>query len=68
MEQKLNNYFYELRNTTFNMIREKNVDIDLLASELGIDRQTFIDNFTGRIDDFSFYLKTIELLDSWMEG
>ena len=63
--EKLNNLFYELRNTVFNMIREKNVDIDLLALELGTDRQNFIDNFTNRNEDFSFYLKTMELLDSW---
>ena len=63
--EKLNNMFYEIRNAAFNQIREKNIDIDLLAFELGIDRELFIDRFTHIYEDFSFYLKTMELIDSW---
>lgn len=63
--EKLNNMFYEIRNDAFNQIREKNIDIDLLAFELGIDRELFIDRFTRMYEDFSFYLKTMELIDSW---
>ena len=43
----------------------KNVDLDILAFDLGIDRVTFIDKMTEKKGNYSFYLRTIELLENW---
>lgn len=65
MEEKLNNLFYHIRESIFRLIQEKNVDVDILAFDLGISRNTFIENFNKRIDDFTFYLQTLSLLENW---
>lgn len=62
---ELDNLFDNIRHTVFELIEQKNVDIDILAFDLGIDRKTFINNFMHRIEDFSFYLQTITLLEKW---
>ena len=67
MEEKLNNLFFYLRSDVFKLIQEKNIDVDILSFNLGIGRETFINNFSKRIDDFSFYLQTLSLLESWEE-
>lgn len=65
MEEKLNSLFINIRENIFKLIREKNVNIDVLAFNLGISRQTLINNFTMRIEDFTFYLQTLSLLEKW---
>ena len=65
MEEKLNNLFLSIRDSIFRLIQEKNVDVDILAFDLGISRQTFINNFSKRINDFTFYLQTLSLLEKW---
>ena len=65
MEEKLNNLFLRIRDSIFQLIQEKNVDVDALAFDLGISRQIFIDNFSKRINDFTFYLQTLSLLENW---
>ncbi len=65
MEEKLNNLFYRIRDNIFRLIQTKNVDVDILAFDLGIDRKTFVDNFAKRINDFTFYLETLSLLEKW---
>lgn len=65
MEEKLNNLFLCIRDNIFRLIQEKNVDVDVLAFDLGISRQTFINNFSKRINDFTFYLQTLSLLEKW---
>ncbi len=65
MEDKLNNLFLSIRDSIFRLIEEKNVDVDILAFDLGISRQTFINNFSKRINDFTFYLQTLSLLENW---
>ena len=65
MEEKLNNLFFHIRERIFRLIQEKNVDVDVLAFDLGISRKTFIENFNKRIDDFTFYLQTLSLLENW---
>ncbi len=65
MEEKLNNLFFHIRESIFRLIQEKNVDVDILAFDLGISRNTFVENFNKRIDDFTFYLQTLSLLENW---
>jgi len=65
MEEKLDNLFFYIRKSIFGLIQEKNVDIDVLAFDLGISRKTFVENFNKRIDDFTFYLQTLSLLENW---
>ena len=65
MEEKVNNLFLSIRERVFQLIQEKNVDIDILAFDLGISRRTLISNLSTRIDDFTFYLQTLSLLENW---
>ena len=65
MEERLNNLFFHISETIFRIIQEKNVDIDVLAFDLGISRNAFIENFRKRNDDFTFYLQTLSLLEKW---
>ncbi len=65
MKEKLNSLFLSISDNIFRLIQEKNVDIDILAFDLGISRQTFIDNFSKRNKDFTFYLQTLSLLENW---
>ena len=65
MEEKLDNLFLSMRDSIFRLIQEKNVDVDILAFDLGISRRTFIENFSKRINDFTFYLQTLSLLEKW---
>ena len=67
MENKLNNLFLNIRDSIFRLIQQKNVDVDVLAFNLGISRQNLIYNFNNRIDDFTFYLQTLSLLENWGE-
>ena len=67
MEVKLNSLFYDIKDTIIRLIQKKNIDIDILAFNLGISRNTFIENFNKRIDDFTFYLQTLSVLESWEE-
>ena len=65
MESRLDSLFYVVKEHVYKLMQEKGVDINILAFNLGIDRQTFIENFTRRIEDFPFYLKTLDELDNW---
>ena len=65
MENNLDELFRNMKKTIFYMIREKNIDISLLAFDLRTDTQTFFKNFDNRIEDFSFYLKTLSLVENW---
>ena len=67
MEVKLNSLFYDIKDTIIRLIQKKNIDIDILAFNLGISRNTFIENFNKRIDDFTFYLQTLSILENWEE-
>ena len=67
MEVKLNSLFYDIKDTIIRLIQKKNIDIDILAFNLGISRNTFIENFNKRIDDFTFYLQALSILESWEE-
>ena len=67
MEEKLNSLFFDIKDTIIRLIQKKNIDIDILAFNLGISRNTFIENFNKRIDDFTFYLQTLSILESWEE-
>lgn len=67
MNQKLDNLFFNIRNTILNLIQEKKVDIDALTFDLGISRLVFINNLAKRIDDFTFYLQTLSVLENWGE-
>lgn len=65
MEDKLDNIFYQIRRRIVHLIQEKNVDIDILAFDLGLNKNTFINYLNTRIDDFTFYLQTLSLLEHW---
>ena len=65
MDTKLDNLFLNIRNTIFTLMQEKQVDIDALTFDLGISREKFVNNFSKRIDDFTFYLQTLSLLENW---
>ncbi len=62
---ELNDMFQNIRGVVYKLIQEKNVDVDELAFSLGIGREAFIRNFSARIDDFTFYLQTLSLLEHW---
>lgn len=65
MKQELDNLFLFIKNRVYSLIQDYNIDIDLLAFDLKMDRDTFIENFTQRIDDFNFYLQTLSLVENW---
>lgn len=65
MEETLNDLFLRIRENIFFLIKEKGVDIDILAFDLGIDREDFLENLNNRINDFTFYLQTLSLLENW---
>lgn len=65
MEKKLDNLFYEIRNSIYHLINKKNININELSNKLGVNSRKFISNFSNRIDDFTFYLQTLDLLESW---
>ena len=49
MDQKLDNLFLNIRNVIFTLMQEKQVDIDALTFDLGINRETFINNFSNLV-------------------
>ncbi len=65
METELNNLFINIRNDILKIIQEKNVDIDILALDLGINRRILISNLRNGIENFTFYLKALTLLEHW---
>ena len=65
MENNIENLFLSIRNTIFILIKENHVDVDALVFDLGIDRETFIQNFSKRVSDFTFYLQTLSLVENW---
>ena len=65
MNNKLDDLFYKIKERIFELISQKNVNIDALTFDLGINRDTFINNFAKRIEDFTFYLQTLSLLENW---
>ena len=65
MEENLDNLFLDMRKDIFKLIQEKNVDIDILAFNLGISRKSLIEKFNSRINDFTFYFQTLNLLENW---
>ena len=65
MEENLDNLFFNIREDIFKLIQEKHVNINILAFDLGISTKTFLENFNRRIEDFTFYLQTISLLENW---
>ena len=65
MNERLDNFFINIRSTIIMLIQEKKVDIDCLAFDLGIDKEEFIYNLSRRINNFSFYLQTLSLVENW---
>ncbi len=63
--EEYDNWFLEIRNIIFRLMKEKTVDIDALAFDLNMDKDEVINNFANMIDDYSFYLKTLHLLENW---
>ena len=60
-----NNLFYNIRDRILDCILEKNIDLNLLALNLGISKNTFITNLTSKTDDFTFYLQALSLVENW---
>ena len=65
MSEKLDNLFQEIKNECLVNIRDKHIDIEELAFELGMDLNVFLDFFMTRHSDFSFYLKAYDLILNW---
>lgn len=65
MDHQLDNLFLNIRTTILTLIKQNGVDMNALLFDLGIDKETFIKNFTHRINDFSFYLETLSLVENW---
>lgn len=65
MEQNLNNLFLITKELCYNLMQQKNVNIDDLSYKLGISRKDFINNFLNQTEDFTFYLQTVDLLEKW---
>ena len=65
MEEEINDLFFHIRDRIYRLIQDKNVDIDMLSFRLGVSRNTFVSNFSKRIEDFTFYLETLSLLEHW---
>ena len=63
--KKIDKLFYSIRSDCLDLIAKKGVDIDSLSFRLGISKEEFISNFQSRNKDFSFYLKTYDLLLEW---
>ena len=63
--KKIDKLFYSIRSDCLDLIAKKGVDIDSLSFRLGISKEEFISNFQFRNNDFSFYLKTYDLLLEW---
>lgn len=66
MDQKeLDKEFKKAKQHIFKLIEDKNVDVDTLSFELGIDRISFIENMSKIDGNYEFYLRTLDLLDKW---
>ena len=63
--EKLDQWFFNIRQMISDDIRENNIDVDLLTFALGIGRLTFIEKMVHRDEDGSFYLKALELAEQW---
>ena len=62
-----NNLFDNIKNRIVKLVYEKNIDIDYLSFKLGLSSREFINNFYRGIDDFTFYLQTLSLVEHWEE-
>ena len=66
MDQKeIKDEIKKLKQNIFKLIEEKNVDVDMLSFELGIDRISFIQNMSKTDGNYEFYIRTLDLLDKW---
>ena len=62
MESRLDSLFYVVKEQVYKLMQEKDVDINILAFNLGIDRQTLIEKFTNDIrfeNLVGWYLKSL---------
>ena len=62
---KMNSLFLEIRTEIVRLIKEKKVDIDLLAFDLGISKDDFVNRLYNRYNDFTYYLHTLATLENW---
>ena len=65
MENSLDELFVNTRAKIYKCIQEKNIDVNILAFELGVDRPTFFEYMNERNDDFLFYIAALDLVKSW---
>ncbi len=65
MEEKLNRLFLYIRQIVLQLIYEKEINIDELAFDLGVKQEEFLNNFTQRNDDFTFYLDALSKVEHW---
>ena len=62
---KMNSLFLEIRTEIVRLLKEKQVDINLLSLSLGITRDEFIKRLYNRYNDFTYYLHTLSTLENW---
>lgn len=60
-----NEFFYSIRNDSLKLIYEKNIDLDFLAFELGLDKNELVSLYDKQSDDLFIYLKIYNKLVEW---
>ena len=57
--------YNNIKRDIIDIITEKEIDINALAFDLGIDTDTFINKLSNPSEDFCFYLQTLSLVENW---
>lgn len=65
MNSELLTLYNNIKKDIIEMITEKEIDINALSFDLGIDTDTFVYKLSNLSDDFSFYLRTLSLVENW---
>ncbi len=65
IEKRLDKLFSDIKKDCVELIQEKDVSISDLSFQLGISADEFVQRFQSRCRDFSFYLKTYDILMKW---
>ncbi len=64
-DNNLNELFTQIRNECLEIIDKKNVNVDELSFQMGINSRTLYNVLKNKNEDFSIYLKLYEVLLGW---
>lgn len=67
MNDNLDSIYEDIKKRVFELMEIKNIETNEIAFDLGVDTQTFINNFNHRIDDMGFYFQALHLAENWEE-